>query len=224
MRNRVVVRRGERVAVIFRVEYFELVLDCGAFHKEGASAGGEAVFKAREGLFDEFERAADDARDWDRHAAARDFVPENVDALETEFRDDFVQKVHAVRSRFAEREPDLRVQELERNSGESGAASDVDHACGPFFDVGVDEDAVRIVALRHRFERVETRQVLVAVVFLDETVVCPELFKGVVLKFDSVVAEERAEAFGRGLYALAAEERKIQMRTFGCEKWHRGVK
>ena len=195
------------------MEDLQLVGNARALHEVHAAPYLEGIREAREGLFHPFECAADDSVDREGHAPARHLVAEHVYTLEAHLLDDHVEEVDAVRTRLAERETDMRVHEFERDSGESGAAPDIDHAGGPFGNVRVDEGAVGVMAFHHRLERIEARQVLVLIVRAQQLVEFPELRKRRGFKFHAVVMQQLVESLKRGLYALPVKQREFGARS-----------
>ena len=177
------------VTEILGIERLEFVSDGGAFHEVHATTHLEGICDARERLFHEFKSAANHAIDRDRHAAARDFMAENVNALESHLFDDHVQKVDAVRTRLAKRKPNRRIHNLERDSRETGAAANIDHAGRPLWHVSVDERTVGIMALHHRFKGIETCQILVVIVRSEQLVEFPNLLERRLLEFHTVVMQ-----------------------------------
>ena len=84
-------------------------------------------------------------------------MPEHVDTLEAHLFDDHIQEVDSVGARFAQRETNGGVHDFKRNTGKTGAATDVDHAGRPLGHVRIDERTVGIMAFHHRFKGIEAR-------------------------------------------------------------------
>ena len=74
------------------------------------------------------------------------------------------------------------------------------------------------MALDHRLEGVEARQILVVVVRAQQLVEFPDLLQCFGLQFHAVVVQKLVEARQRGRNTLAAEQRKV--RTRGLEVRH----
>ena len=209
VRNRVEMLPYKLVAEIFGMEGLEFVGHGGALHEEHAAAHLERVGNTRKGLFHKFKGAADDPVYGDGHAAARHLVTEHIDSLETHFFDNHVEEVDAVRARFAERQADGRIHDLERNPRKTGTAADIDHASRPLRHVGINQRAVGVVAFHHRLESVQASQILVVVVRTQQLVEFPNLLERFGLQFYAVVMQQLVEARKRGRDALTVKQRKV---------------
>jgi len=201
------------IAEIFRMEHGEFFGYTGALHKIDATADLQRILQARQSLLHPLESAADDPIDGDGHAAARDLVAEHVDSLEAHLLDDHVEEVNSVGTRFAQSKTDRRIDQLERDSGETGTAADVDHAGGPLGHIGIDKRAVGVMAFHHRLERIEARQILVVVVRTEQLVEFPELLERFGLEFHTVVVQQLVEPGQRRRHALAVEKRELRPRS-----------
>ena len=201
------------VAEIFWIERLEFVRYGRALHEEHATTNLEGICDTRERLFHEFERAANHAIDRDRHAAARDLMTEHVNSLEAHLFDDHVEEVDAVRARFAQRKANGRIYNLERDSRETGTATDVNHAGRPLWHVSIDERAVGIMAFHHRFKSIEASQILVIVVCTEQLMEFPNLLERRFLEFHTVVMQQLVEPSKRGRHALSVKQRKLGARS-----------
>ena len=201
------------VAEIFRVEHGEFLGNAGTLHKIDATADLQRILQARQSLLHPLKSAANDPIDRDGHAAARDLVAEHVDSLEAHLLDDLVEEVDAIGARFAQSKTDRRIDQLERDSGETGTAADVDHAGWPLGHVGIDKRAVGVMAFYHRLERIEARQILVVVVRTEQLVKFPELLERFGLEFHTVVVQQLVEPGQRWRHALAVEKRELRPRS-----------
>ena len=99
-------------SVIFRMQSREFVFDGRPLHKVSASTRNESFLNSRERKLDQFKGSANDTLYGEGEAAAGHLVAENVNAFETEFPDDEVQKFNAVRARFAKSQANVRIHEL----------------------------------------------------------------------------------------------------------------
>lgn len=192
--------------IAWRSELRHLFADGGAFHKEGAPPGFEGVGHAEQRFVHHLKGAGNDSVHRRSQAVGCGFMTKNLDILEAEFLDHHFQKLHAVGAGLAQSQVDLGVHELEWNSGKSGSRANVEHGARPFVHKGVDQGAVRIVALHDGFKGVQAGEILVVIVAAQELVISPELVQGVFFEFYAIILQQRSKALPGGRETPAMEQ------------------